>query len=266
MIKVYLLFILSVIGITTHAQSSDDCCTYAFVGLYQGLNIYVQNPLDQDGIGFSVKNVQVNGQQVTEQVFSSAFKIDLSKHHLSIGDSVTIQFYYNSFEQPRIINPGGLTPFSNAAIDTIWFENDTVLHWCSSNEHQKFDYVIEQYRWNKWIKSGEVKSTGTSEENCYSFVPDLHAGENTFRIVQYGSNDEKKISDKISLHCKKPKVKILSNHWYTLEFSDKTMYEIYDEKGTLLMKGFSKKPNTDHLDRTIFYVNFGNELGIWRKI
>lgn len=188
---VAILFLVFSWGI--FSQGKEELCVYGFTGTYQGVNIYVQNPLDLNGIGFAVKSVEMNGTKSSDDIYGSAFMIDLSKYDLNIGDSVVMLMYHNSWELPRIVNTEALTPIANADVEKIWMESDTVLNWCSSNETQKFDYVIEQYRWNKWIKLCEVLSKGYSSENCYSFIPDLHSGENTLRVVQYGINGKREL-------------------------------------------------------------------------
>lgn len=248
------------------AQAKSELCVYGLLGSYQGTDVYVQNPFDQDGIGFSIKAVEINGTQMTQRVFSSAFKIDLSKYNLSIGDSVSILFYYNSIEPPKIVNTEALTPVSNANIQKLWIENDSVLNWCSTDEQQKFDYIIEQYRWNKWIKLGEVKSNGKAQENCYSFIVDLHSGENKFRIARFNKSGKKLVSEKIGGFSDKKKINIISPVSYELVFSAMTKFELYNELDELLMQGYLKKPNTTHLPHGIYYINFDNRTEVWKKI
>lgn len=244
-------------------QAKSELCVYGLLGSYQGTDVYVQNPFDQDGVGFSIKAVEINGAQMTQKVFSSAFKIDLSKYNLNIGDSVSILFYYNSIEPPKIVNTEALTPVSNANIQKLWIENDSVLNWCSTDEQQKFDYIIEQYRWNKWIKLGEVKSHGTTQENCYSFIVDLHSGENKFRLVRFGLNGQKKTSMTANIESMKNKIQIVDDYIYdgTVQFSYETLYEVYNVTGELVLKGYNKIVEFCGLPKGIYFVNYGTITG-----
>ena len=47
-------------------------------GHYQGKNVYIQNPEDEDGFGFCVTKATVNGDPIMDGLQSSAFEIDFS--------------------------------------------------------------------------------------------------------------------------------------------------------------------------------------------
>lgn len=57
----------------------------------------------------------------------------------------------------------------------------------SKNEINNLTYTIEQFRWNKWIKVGEVDGKGGIQENTYSFQTQPHSGLNKFRVKQVAS-------------------------------------------------------------------------------
>ena len=42
-------------------------------GHYQGKNLFIQNPEDEDGFGFCVTNATVNGDPISDGIQSSAF-------------------------------------------------------------------------------------------------------------------------------------------------------------------------------------------------
>ncbi len=244
-------------------EGSESFSSAAFTGTYQGMNIYVQNPNDKSGIGFSVKSVEVNGTKITQQVFSSAFEIDLLPQNLNIGDSVTILFRYNSDELPKVINLGALTSISSAIIDKIWIEGDSILKWCSKNEGQKTDYVIEQYRWNKWIKIGEVMSSGTIKQTCYEFVlSTTHNDNNKFRVSQFNSVGKKISSEFIEFKSAKSKVYIINDYIYDgISFSESTLFEIFNACGDLVSRGYGNKIDFCGLPVDLYYVNYGNVTG-----
>jgi hypothetical protein len=77
-------------------------------GYYTGKNIYVQNPLTDQG-GFCVTSApEVNGSVTTRLIHSSAFEIDLGQYHLKIGDPVEIVITHHSGCAPKILNPEAL--------------------------------------------------------------------------------------------------------------------------------------------------------------
>ena len=65
--------------------------TLVIEGNYYGKNIFVQNAFSQDGVGFCVKEVSVNGSVTTDEINSNNFEIDLGSIQLKIGDAVLIK-------------------------------------------------------------------------------------------------------------------------------------------------------------------------------
>lgn len=258
------IVIILIVSIFSQAQT-NDLQVYVFSGTYQGENIFVQNPLDKDGIGFAVKYVTINNEKTTEQFFSSAFEINLKKHDFPMEEQVSIKLFYNSDVAPKIINQEALTTTSKISVSNIWIEKDSLLKWCLADTLAKdLTYVIEQYRWNKWIKLGEVKAN--ADANCYEFYCDLHSGENKFRVVHFYRNGVKITSDVVITQSDIKPVEIESGEYSdSLWFSAATKFEIYSEDGVLLVKGFSDKPKTEHLMSGLYYINLDNKTETWIK-
>ncbi len=59
---------------------------------------------------------------------------------------------------------------------------------------------MEQKRWNKWVKVGEVMGAGKPGENTYSFKVTPHSGENTFRVKQTDLTKRARFSEWRELH------------------------------------------------------------------
>jgi len=78
--------------------------TFVLDGIYNGKNIYVSNPYNSEGNGFTVQRVLINGASTTSEINSSAFEVDLIK--LTKGEKVKLEIQYKKGGQkPRIINP-----------------------------------------------------------------------------------------------------------------------------------------------------------------
>lgn len=262
----YALILLFTTTLNFFSQQHSDLDVLVFSGTYQGNKVFVQNPFDREGVGFSVKHVQVNGSELTDQVFSSAFEIDLTKQNLKIGDSLSIHLYYNSEKQPKIINTGSLTRTNKnfeLQLTDLKVENDSVLKWCFEGEEGSSEFIIEEYRWNRWIKIGEVQSTGTMEKSCYEFVvPELINGENKFRIVQFTSDDKKLMSKSVTKKSDINTVLINGNcKGSSFHFSRPTYFEIFDTYGNIVRKGFSDCPKFCGLQHGLYYINYGNVSG-----
>ncbi len=133
-------------------------------GNYQGRDIYVQNPFSSSGVGFCVYEVRVNNEVTTDEVNSSAFAIDFNMLNLKIGDPLNIEIIHKEGCDPIVINPEVLKPISTFELTSITVDKNNLLKWSTTNESGILPFIIEQYRWNKWVKVGEVQGKGTEFE------------------------------------------------------------------------------------------------------
>ncbi len=108
--------------------------------------------------------------------------------------------------------------------------------WSTTNEIGKLPFIIEQYRWNKWIKVGFVNGKGGAGPNNYSAVVRLNSGKNRFRLKQTDMQGNKKLSKEIEYTNPIPAVTFSPNKVDSeITFSAETMYEIYDEFGAIVV-------------------------------
>ncbi len=256
------LFLLSVVA---NAQNNETSIIHE--GHYQGKNLYVQNPFAGSGVGFCVIKVTVNGDVTTDQISSSAFEIDFTNLNLSVGDPVTVKIFHKLDCLPKVLNPEVLRPRSTFETVSINVDDSKILKWKTTGEQGKLTYIVEQYRWNKWIKVGEVDGVGTAGENNYEFTITPHSGENKFRVKQVDYTGRPRISPNTKyIDSSIPEVEILSDKSKTLEFSGETLFEIFDTFGNLVKKGFGQNINVDNLKKGLYYVNFDATTGqVWNK-
>lgn len=163
-------------------------------GNYQGKVLYVQNPFSSGGVGFCVSEVKVNGNITTDELTSSAFEIDLKPHNLKIGDKVTIQIFHKEGCKPKVLNPEVLKPKSTYEIIAMSADKDGTYKWSTKSETGKLTFIIEQFRWNKWVKVGEVEGVGTPTSNDYSFKIAPHSGKNQLRVRQTDYSGQPRLS------------------------------------------------------------------------
>jgi hypothetical protein len=234
-------------------------------GSYQGKNLYVQNPEDGDGFGFCATKVTVNGDVMPGGCASSAFEIDFSLFNIEIGEPVFIVIEHNDGCKPKILNPEVLLPRSTFNTVEIKVAPNGMLTWKTSNEQGKLPYIIEQYRWNKWVQVGEVQGKGTPGTNSYEFQVAPHSGENTVRVVQIDhsgtkrSSKEVKFTSTVPIVVKSPvKVKDVIN--FTANGKPvETKYEIYDAYGNIVKKGVGTSVPCGNLLKGAYYINFDNK-------
>lgn len=156
--------------------------TIVLEGNYQGKNLFIQNPFSEAGVGFCVYEVTVNDQVATDEINSSAFEVDLANFGLKIGDKITVKIKHKDGCVPLVLNPEVLRPKSTFDIVRQQVSADGTYTWITNNETGELPFVVEQKRWNKWVKVGEVPGLGTPGEHTYNFKVIPHSGENTFRI------------------------------------------------------------------------------------
>lgn len=233
-------------------------------GTYQGKNLYVQNPMDDEGFGYCATKVTVNGDIMPGGTSMGAFEIDFSIFNIDIGEPVFIVIEHNDGCKPKILNPEVLLPRSTFTVKTINIGTDGSLKWTTSGEQGKLPFFVEQYRWNKWVTVGEVEGKGSGGDNAYQFSVTPHSGENTVRVVQVDHSGSKRPSKEVKFTSATPKVtktpakvkneiKFLANGGPA-----ETRYEIYDAYGNIVKKGVGSTVNCKNLLRGVYYINFDN--------
>ncbi len=234
-------------------------------GSYQGKNLYVQNPEDADGFGYCATKVTVNGNIMPGGTALSAFEIDFSLFNVEIGEPVFIVIEHNDGCKPKILNPEVLLPRSTFNTVDISIQNNGMLTWKTTNEHGKLPFIIEQYRWNKWVKVGEVQGKGTPEANSYEFLVAPHSGENIVRVVQVDHSGAKRNSKEVKFMSSVPvvtktPVKVKDDINFNSNGKPvETRYEIYDAYGNIVKKGIGSSVPCSNLLKGAYYINFDNK-------
>ena len=235
-------------------------------GKYQNKNIYVQNAYSQAGVGFCAYAVYVNGKLTNDEINSTAFEIDLSQLQLKYGQDVIIKINHrDGCNPPRILNPDALKPIPTFEITSMKMSNEGLITWTAKNEGGSLPYIIEQFRWNKWVYIGETQGDGTVGEHNYKFqVTALHSGENKFRLKQVGY--QSKYSAEIKIVSSTPRcIFSLSKGSKQIDFTCGTLYEVYDYYGTVVKKGYGSRVDIANLQKGGYYVCFDNSIGEIKK-
>jgi len=232
-------------------------------GNYQGKNLFVQNPFSEAGVGFCVYEVTVNDQIATDEINSSAFEIDLGNFGLKIGTTIVVKIKHKDGCTPVVLNAEVLKPKSTFDIVKQQVGADGTYSWVSNNETGELPYIVEQKRWNKWVKVGEVLGAGTPGEHTYSFKVTPHSGENTFRVKQVDLTKKARFSQSVTFSDpavtpvtwspQKPKDEII--------FSGNTLYEVYDQYGNIVKRGYANKLDVSTLKNDMYYLNYDNKMG-----
>lgn len=237
--------------------------TIVVEGHYQGKNLFIQNPFSEAGVGFCVFEVTVNDQIATDEINSSAFEVDMNNFGLKLGDAVVVKIRHKDGCTPVVLNPEVLKPKSTFDIVKQSVSSDGTYHWTSTNETGELPFIIEQKRWNKWVKVGEVMGNGRPGEHSYEFKVTPHSGENTFRVRQVDLTRRSRYSEAVKYTDPsvqpvtwgpaKPKEEIV--------FSANTLFEIYDQYGNIVKRGYASKIDITGLKKDLYYLNYDNKMG-----
>jgi hypothetical protein len=235
-------------------------------GNYQDKNIYVQNGYAGNGVGFCTYEVTINGKTTTDEVNSSAFEIDFTAFKLKPGTPVIVEIKHKDDCSPKVINPEALKPKPTFEVININIDKNGLLNWSTKNEMGILPYIVEQFRWNKWIPIGEVKEKGSMDNNSYSFQTIPHSGENKFRVKQMGYGGINKMSNSVTF------VSTMGQPTYSLsktadaiEFSAETMFEVFDAYGNIVKRGYGSKLDISNLEKGNYFLCYDNIMTDFKK-
>jgi hypothetical protein len=146
---------------------------------------------------------------------------------------------------------------------SVSVDNYGMLSWRTKNESSKKVFVIEQYRWGKWIKIGEVDGLGNSKSNEYGFQTIPHSGENQVRVT-WGNDPD--FSGTVKWTSNSPPIKFgVQKKDGEIKFSNSTLYEIIDSTGTLVKKGYGESVSIENLPKGKYILNFDSQTNEFKK-
>lgn len=243
-----------------------NSATLVVEGKYQNKNVFVQNAIGNSGVGFCAQEIKVNGKLTTDETNSSAFEIDLASLQLKYGEAVTIEIIHKDGCTPKVLNMDDLKPKPTFEVLTINVSPAGILKWTTKNESGSLPYIIEQFKWNKWIPIGEVNGIGTGDNHDYSFKVAMHSGDNKYRVKQKGLNSSTKVSPEAIAKSTvdKPSFALLKGG-SGVDFTAETGFEVFDAYGVVVKKGFGKQINIDNLPRGNYYLCYDNIVTEFKK-
>jgi len=237
------------------------CAEFVFEGTYQNKNLYVSNPVAVEGFGFCAYEVTVNGIVTTDEVNAATFEIDFSALSLTFGQPVVVVIKHKDNCEPTVANPSVLLPVSTFECKQISVNEDGLISFSTTGERVAINFFIEQYKWNKWVKIGEMNGKGVAKENIndYTFKTKLIAGENKFRVSQQSFDGAIRSSQSASIVSSTPVVEFERNTKEMLfTFTVRTNYEIVDMYGLVKMAANGDKVNYSKLTKGDYFLNFDN--------
>ena len=241
-------------------------------GKYQGKNIYVNNPQQNDGFGYCVIKVTVNGDVLPASIQSSNFEIDFNLFDLEDGDDVFVVIEHFNGCTPRFLNPEALLPKSSFEIVNLSIDNKANVKWTTKNEDGILDFQVEKYKWGNWISVGQVRGKGGNKTNSYTYQLPLHSGINKIRISQIDNTGNPRSSQSIEYASKMNPLTVGPSsvrdylYFYSNNVKTKTRFEVWDAFGNLLKAGYSSQVDCKNIVNGIYYINYDNKTEKFIKV
>lgn len=234
-------------------------------GYYEGMNLFVSNPVKNDGYGYCINKVLVNGNVLPASIQTDYFEIDLTLFNLKKGDEVFIELEHGEGCTPSFVNPEVLLPFSTFEVVSISANSQGKISWTTKNESGKLTYLVEQFKWDRWVVAAEVLGKGAKTTNQYSIDILPTSGYNKVRVAQVDNTGQKRHSKTVGFTSTKKSVKktpskVKSNLYFKTDgVLVKTKFELYDAFGNLLKKGYGHTIDCTELLNGIYNINYDNK-------
>jgi hypothetical protein len=252
-----LILVLLIISSTFKYKAA----TLILEGKFHNENIYIQNFFGDGGVGFCATEIRVNGRITTDEVNSSAFEVDFTALNILPGQNVIIEISHKSNCTPVVLNPEVLKSRATFEVISMNINSAGILKWTTKNESGSLPYIVEQFKWNKWVYVGEVQGVGSPESHNYSFQIATHSGENKFRVKQIGLAITPKVSAAVIINSMNDKPSfIITKDYKNIEYTYETAFEVYDAYGAIVKRGFGKNTTINNLRKGKYYLCYDNQV------
>lgn len=241
----------------TFATSLVSAGVLTLQGVYQGKNLYVQNPFTGNMKDFCTNEVFVNDKLVLNSVQSSAFEIDLS--FLSMNDPVTIKIAHKDDCKPKILNPQVIKATSSFTFQALNIDSELVS-WVTKGEKPKGRFFLEQFKNNAWTTVREMSGKENPIINNYAEKGSHHSGLNKYRI-KYLQNDGQVFYSQVAefMSDLKPIEMYPKRVTDKIYLSREADYEILDQYGNVISKGTKKEIDLLKASTGVYYLNVDNQ-------
>ncbi|MDQ3110949.1 MAG: hypothetical protein M3R17_13735 [Bacteroidota bacterium] len=232
--------------------------TLVLVGNYTGNNLCARQSFDTSASDFCIKKILVNDGDIFFEK-NPRFTIKLTSLDLHIDDTLKIEIIHDENCSPEF-NMEAICAKCKCDIFSIHIENDSILKWRSAEDYDKFIYIVQQFKWNKWISWDTISSAYKNDTVDYRtrIGKYLHSGENQFRVIAISKGETISSSKVVKMSEKKGPVLILNQCTTDIKFNHETYWEIYDMYGAKIKQGYGKTVPTQDLDKGGYFLNYDN--------
>jgi hypothetical protein len=238
-------------------------------GIFQGVNLYIMNPFATSGVGFCITKITVNGKAALDDTNRSSIELNLSVYQLVKGDKISIVITHKEGCTPKILNGDALKPKSTFTLLNSKFDKNGTFTFTTQGESGSLEFMVEQFKWKKWVRVANVTGKGTSGPNTYQTRVPLHSGINKFRIKQVDCTKKPRYSSEVSYNNLVPEVTFTpGNNGQTtskITFSRATNYEIFDYYGQKIIQDFGLVIDVSKYPAGTYFINYDCKCEAFEK-
>lgn len=234
-------------------------------GIYQGKNLFVQNPLSPDGKTYCANEVYVNDEKVMSNIKLGAFEIDLSD--LEIDGPVTIRITHKDGCAPKLINPQAIRPSGDFQITDV-YASDSTITWLSLGETATFVYYVEGLSNGNWIVLKKMNAKGEGKTS-YAVAIEAPGTENKYRIKAQNNNTHRMFYSRVFGYVAEPAVIDtvavqpvtfrMKSPQNQLALSRESDYEILNAARKPVAKGKGQTVSIAKLKPGVYYLKTGSQ-------
>lgn len=222
-------------------------------GVYQGRNIYIQNPLISDG-KYCAVSIYLNDEKIISEPKETSVEVDLSG--LEVNEAVNIRIYHHSGCTPRVLNQYVIRPQSKFKFSGISIEGDQ-LKWETKGEKSGGEIHVQHHINGEWVDVISLNPKGSLSANNYIEKVSHLSGENRYRIrytepggLEFRSDVVKHVSnvEKVDFYPRRVK------DYITFNPAKPVKYLIIDMEGNKVKQGNSKVIDCRDLEGNKYYT------------
>ena len=249
--------------LTIHAQAQH---IIEHVGVYQGKELFIQNPYNPLTKDFCIDAVYVNGKKEILNYRLSALILDFKSQDLFTPVSIKV-VGKDSTCMPLIINPDAIMFHTEYKFNSVQI-TDSVLVWETEGERQRGSYTVEKLFTGIWVEKKTVEASGTFEKAEYRYYPEFEEGGNKYRIKYDFGNGRYLYSEEVEYNYYPEPVEFEPKEaTTTLTFSRSASYSIFDKNGKEVMSGLGSSVDVSKLYPGEYVIYFDGVFpGVFDKV
>jgi hypothetical protein len=225
-------------------------------GVYQGKNVYVQNPYNVEQKEFCTEEVYLNNVKVLSSIRNSAFTINLS--NLEIGTPVEIRIKYKADCSPKVVNAYVLQSNSKYTFENLAIV-DKEINWELKEDVLGGRFIIEKYTENYWKPISTSQIILNQKQYKVAVAQYFTNGTNKFRVKYLSPTEEVSISNNLDYEVMDENAILSLDASNKIRLSKEASYEIIDEDGNKIQDGKGREIGIANLDPGVYYINYENK-------